>query len=385
MLRSRTGPVEPRTNNVSDYQRISELQALQRCLTAAHNARWVREVACVRLNGNQPPWQTTGISLVAGESYALFARGKIFWTDYATESRPAPPPNLYGDPSFHLWARVSPGGKIQNLHEDSGSFIADCDGELELGVYMGMWSDSYGNLHHTQNYDRLRGDIAVVISVWRDQAQTALSKVTVTDSRLPPLITAERCRLERSYRIPRGWQYLTETGDNEIFHEREVSDSSHITVDAHNAQGIIRYPVDVPLTPALTLSWQWQLLEHPSTGPEDRAHYHDYVSIGAEFDNGRDLTWIWSQFLDEDHHFHCPVKDWSTRETHYVVRTSKDSRGKWLRDSRRVFEDVKISQGDPPHRIVSIWLIAVSTFSHRRLRAAFKEITLTDGSTQRVL
>ena len=385
MLRSHAGPVESSARTMSDYQRTHELKTLQEFLTAPHNAKHVSAVGYFRLPGNAPPWHATGILLKAGESYSLFARGCIFWTDYETSQRGSMRPNLFGDPSFHLWARVSPGGKIKNLSEDSGSFIADCDGELELGIYMGMWADEFGHLNHTSNYQRLRGDISLVVAAWQTQTLRALSAINEPSKPTPPLIAAERARLGRQYQTPNGWQYLTETGTNEIFFEHGPPDSREISIDARNAQGIIRRPVDIPLSRSLTLSWQWRLDEHPSIGPEDRAHYHDYFSIGAEFDNGRDLTWIWSQYLEENHHFHCPVKDWTKRETHYVVRTQKDAHGCWIKDSRNVYQDVSISQGEPPAKIVAIWLIAVSTFSHQRLRAAFKDILLADETAQRVL
>ena len=370
---------------MSEYQRTNELNSLLDYFTAPHNAKYVHETGSFILAGNEPPWHTTGIQVKAGDSYSLFARGRIFWTNHQSGQPATVQPNLYGDASFHLWARVAPGGKIVNLSEDSGSFVADVDGRLELGLYMGMWADDEGKLKHTRNYSRLRGDIAVVVVVWRMPAADALSAIKNPAMPTPLLVDAERSRLGRGYRPPSGWHYLTETGANEIFFSADSAYSPRISVDAHNAQGIIRYPLDVPLSPSLTLNWQWMLNEHPSVGPENRAQFHDYVSIGAEFDNGRDLTWIWCQHLDSDHHFHCPVKDWTSRETHYVVRTKQDDYGTWLKDSRHVYRDVQISQGKPPAKIVAIWLIAVSTFSHHRLRATFKDIYLADGKQWRIL
>ena len=278
-----------------------------------------------------------------------------------------------------------PGGKLINLTEDSGSFVADCSGHLQLGVYMGIWTDDFGHLKHTRNYARLREGITLIVAKWRTSSETALFALNHPAQVTPPLISAERVRLQRAYQKPPGWYYLTETGHSEIFYAKALDNIAQINIDAQNAQGIIRKTVDIPLSRTVTLNWQWRLDEHPSVGPEDCAQFHDYFSIGAEFDNGRDLTWIWSQYLENDHHFHCPVKDWSTRETHYVTRTAADPKGEWLNDSRYVYRDVEISQGEPAARIVAIWLIVVSTFSHRRLRGAFRNITLCDGPVTRVL
>ena len=72
--------------------------------------------ACHRLTlpAQQPPWTRTGIRLDRGQSYTLLAAGRVLWS--------ARHPHLYGGPGFHLWARVSPGGRIVNLTRDSGSF-----------------------------------------------------------------------------------------------------------------------------------------------------------------------------------------------------------------------------------------------------------------------
>ena len=98
----------------------------------------ITEVKHVNMPGNQPPWQATGLMLGRGQAYSLFAGGRIRWSDRY--------PHLYGEPSFHLWARINPGGRAVNLTSNSDTFFADCEGELELGIYMGMWADEYGNL-----------------------------------------------------------------------------------------------------------------------------------------------------------------------------------------------------------------------------------------------
>jgi hypothetical protein len=103
------------------------------------------------------------------------------------------------------------------------------------------------------------------------------------------------------------------------------------------------------------------------------------VSVAAEFDNGRDLTWIWSSTLPPGEHFACPVKVWSARETHYVVRSSGDRLQTWYDEARHVHADVLESMGPPPARITAVWLIAMSTFQHRTARASFAGISLSDG------
>ena len=385
MLRFPVVLVESRTFKMTNFHHNAELQTLVDRLNITSNRASVDRVSLLRLPANRPPWQATGVTLHKGQSYSLFARGRVYWTEPSARQGGAfAQTQLYGEAGFHLWARVSNGGVIQNVCADSGSFVADCDGELELGIYMGMWADHHGRLDHTEHYQALSGELVVAIAAWRVDASQAIFSI---DNRLPvpPLIVTEQTRLTRNYCPPKGWHYLTETGNSDIFHAYSKDRLSQINVDAQNAQGIIRYPVDVALTPGVEINWQWRLDEHPSIGPEDRARFHDYVSLALEFDNGRDLTWIWSRFLDRDHHFHCPVKDWTPRETHYVLRTKHDALNAWCYDKRNVYADVEVSQGPPPSKIVAVWLIAVATFSHRRLRASFKDIHFSGDNEQRIL
>lgn len=45
------------------------------------------------------------------------------------------------------------------------------------------------------------------------------------------------------------------------------------------------------------------------------------MSIAVEFENGRDLTFIWSTDLPVSEHFHYPLPGRHDRETHVVARS----------------------------------------------------------------
>lgn len=323
------------------------------------------------LPADQRPWTSTGLALRQGQAYTLLASGIVQWS--------AQHPELHGGPGFHLWARVAPGGRVVNVTRNSGSFVADVDGTLELGIYLGMWRDVFGTLDTpAAAYARLSGGLDVLALIWADttplRGLTGLAAVVEC-----PQLQAELARLREPAAPPRGWTYLLETGTSDIWQACDDAHGPRICLSAEDDQGIIRTAVDFPLTPATTLAWRWRLDEHPSRKPEDSTRTHDYVSIALEFDNGRDLTWIWSSSLAPETHFHCPIKAWSARETHYVVRSGLGERGRWCAERRAVQADVLRAMGPPPERIVGVWLIAVATFQHGRARAAFEAIRLDDG------
>lgn len=355
----------------------SQLDRFIESLPLALVQEHVTDARIATLPGNIPPWHLTGILLDRGQSFSVFANGRIHWS--------AARPERYGGPKFHLWARVSPGGRILNLAQDTATFVADVAGELELGIYMGVWKNAYGDLATPPTlYQGLAGALECWSVAWRTSAELGLAALEAHQPNTW-FITSERARLARATQTPPGWSYLLDTGTAEIF-SAEVDSKPCIRIDADDDQGIITYPVDVPLTPHTRLSWRWRADLLPSAVAENTVHTHDYFSIATEFDNGRDLTWIWSSCLPTETHFHCPIKAWTPRETHFVARSGSAELGQWQTETREVFADVATAMGDPPAHIVRVWLIAVSSFQHQRARALFADIVLqTDEQLLTVL
>jgi hypothetical protein len=127
------------------------------------------------------------------------------------------------------------------------------------------------------------------------------------------------------------------------------------------------------------LSWSWRVDELPSELAEDTLPTHDYLSIALEFDNGQDLTWQWSAELPPEYSYRCPLPHWDARETHLVIRSGNADIGRWLTEERAVRRDYATAVGDPPERIVGVWLIAVSVFQRGHGRCAYGAIELGDG------
>lgn len=328
----------------------------------------IHEISYHSLAGNEPPWQRSDTHIRAGETYTLIAAGKIQWS-----SRD---PSLYGGPGFHLWSRV-PGGQINNVVRNTGTFVADRTGTLELGIYFGTWANTEGELRtEYSNYTSLNGSLEVIVIVWKDNAMNGLKKLTTVNN--STLLNEAFVQLQYPIITPIGWEYLKDTGVSDIYSSNSQNNNKSIILSATDDQGILRKPIDFDVSPSTQLQWDWKLLEHPSQNKEDEARYHDYISVAAEFDNGRDLTWIWSSQLNIDHYFDCPIKAWSDRETHYVIRKGIEQKKDWLHESRNLYTDVRKSMQFTPNKVTAIWLIGVATFQHASARAEFSNIKLSD-------
>jgi hypothetical protein len=328
------------------------------------------EIRHVVLPANVPPWTATGMTLRRGEHVTILAEGRVVLAEAL---------DLWIGPRLSVWARLD--GRIRNGPCTHWSFEADADGPLELGIYQGEWASAAGDLATPlEGYASLSGTIDVVLLRWRGDAARGLRRVLTALPDAAP-VAQELARLAAPIPPPARWHYHRLIGESEIYESREGEGGARIVADARSDAGILQHPLSFPLGDETVLAWRWKVDELPSARPEDGLPTHDYVSIAAEFENGRDLTWMWSAGLAKDTCFHCPLPGWNTRETHVVVRSGAERLGEWHDESRPIRADYVRAVGAPPARVVAIWLIAVSVFQHGRARAEFSDIWLRDGRT----
>jgi hypothetical protein len=187
---------------------------------------------------------------------------------------------------------------------------------------------------------------------------------------------------------PEGWAYhpaLAFLGPAEIYHRRlappgDPGPAVQMHADTAKNAGILTRKVAVPLTPGTRLSWRWKVDRLPSKVSEIEAARHDYFSIAVQFENGKDLTYMWSAAMPEGTHFVCPLPDWNKIEWHAVVRSGETDLGKWLAEERDVLADYNtVIGGKAPGRIVQVWLISASIIQQSEGHAQFGDIVLTDA------
>ena len=333
-------------------------------------SRSIAEARVVRLPGHVPPWTDTGLRVARGDEVTILAEGRIVTSEEA---------RLWYRPRFALWARVGGRGPVWTGTRDTQSFRAERDGTLELSLLNGEWKTTDGVLGTpVEAYAGVTGAIEALVIRWRGDAQAGLDAV----QRLAPgepLVKAELERLAAPAVRPAGWSYLWFLGQSEVYRAQRSDRGHSIGCCVDDDVGILRRPIDAPLGEDTEVRWRWKVDALPSRKPEDQLFNHDYLSVALEFDNGRDLSWVWSSGLPVGTHFHCPIPQWTPRETHFVVRSGSDGLGTWQSECRRVLADYRIAMGEPPKRVVAVWLIAVSLFQHGRGLAEFADIAVTSG------
>jgi hypothetical protein len=182
--------------------------------------------------------------------------------------------------------------------------------------------------------------------------------------------------------LPAGFAYLPELGEADIFERFSEGARRGVHSVSKAEAGIIRKAVDLPLTAATEIEFDWRYVSLPALGPETDAGFHDYHSIALEFDNGQDITWFWSRELAPGTKFRCPLEGWKERETHLVLQSGSEGLGDWVTHRRPVLQDyVDAVGGEPPRRIVAVWFIANSFFGRRPGEAYFANVRLLDGDS----
>ena len=323
------------------------------------------EITKLELRNALAGWISTGISLEAGDPFEVDARG--MWDAEG----------LILAPRHVLWYRVSENGTARNFPSDDLFAVSEASGELEIAIRPPSfyWFDKQGTFppeileapEVAVSFTLEIRQSGALHSLWQSEADKNLSQT-----------------LGRSEdRPPKDFKYLTVLGESEVWSGRVVTDGYFVSANLEDDVGIIKMPVNIELSESMLFSFDWLYHSLPAMAPETSIVGHDYLSIALEFDNGQDLTWMWSKFLAEGTSFTCPLPWWSERETHYVLDSGSDGLGKWKSHSRNILDDyAEAVAGDPPKKIVGIWLIANNLFAKQDASASFRNITLMDEGEQ---
>lgn len=329
----------------------------------------IRDYRILRLAGNARPWLDTDLNLEKGEYVSLLAAGQVVLSRAA---------NLALLPRVVLWGRVGDGA-VFRPGSDTHTFRAGESGRLQLATLQGRWSTPRGDHPAPSAYDTIEGAIEVLVIRWRtsdtQQSLAALASLAQGDE----LVAAALAQTAAAPELPKGFEPLWFVGSGDNFSQRSFDGEPAIALRSELNAGIIRAPLDLPLSSGLTLAWEWRVNQLPSVRAEDAIPFHQYASIALEFDDGQDLTWYWSAALDPERHYRCPFPSWPG-ETHLVARSGSEEQGRWVAEKRDVQRDVDKALTNKPTRIKGVWLIATTVFGARPASVDFRRLRVIDAA-----
>jgi len=337
----------------------------------------VRDVTVVEVPCDRPPWLRTELRLEPGDTVTGFAAGRtrLRGTDISI------------GPAFQLWYRIGVGGEIFRGTRDTHTFTAAAAGVLHLASYFpGEWGTRKGALGVPEDvYAMVEGSLSVILVRWGvDPLHGLRALAQLGDD--AELVASEVDRLTNPVLPPAGWYYNWFLGPAEIFRaEDEPGRRNAISCRSEGDCGLLLRDASLALEPGTRLGWSWRIDALPSTRAENTFATHDYTSIAVEFDNGQDLTYLWSAELPCETGFRCPIPLWARRETHVAVRSGVEGLGEWHAEERDLYADhVRYVGGPAGTRIVRVWLIALTLFQRRQGLSTFADITLTTAAGETV-
>ena len=329
----------------------------------------IRASAVLEIAADAPDWTDSGIDLEKGDGVTLLSQGVVWLSrDF----------NIGFEGMAALWYRVGD-GPVERAGGRTTSVIVDRSGRLRLAARPpGPWLEQPDAPAGGDSWAG-SGSIAVAAIRWQESIAAGLAAVARTDT--TGLAAAEAARHAAALPPPAGWHPHPVIGKSAIFTAGPLADHRHgISCRCVQDVGILQYSVDVALDDTTRLNWSWQMTHLPSAVAENQLPTHDYLSIAVEFENGLDLTYLWSSSLPVGTHFRCPLPYWDQRETHWVARSGSAALGRWLDEQRPVLADYREAiGGPPPSRIVAVWLIAVSLFQRDFGECAYAGISISNA------
>lgn len=329
----------------------------------------IREARIVAL-APEDGWLPAGLDVSPGDEVTVLAAGG-YWA--------SKPLDLGFGARIGLWLRAGEAGAIVKTPADASTIAMEVGGPLHIVAKPpGEWADEKGSFDPAFPRIGVTGEIGACVIVWKAGALAGLEAMARAGD-YGGLVARALARARNPVSPPAGWRYLWRLGEGEIFREAKTANAHSICCHTAGDVGILQFPADFPLTENTRLRWRWKADKLPCDLPEDIQPTHDYLSIAVEFDDGQDLTYMWSSSLAEGTIFRCPLPYWDRVETHWVLRSNPSQLGHWLSEEQPLKADYAKAIGAPPKRIVKVWLIAVSIFQRNEGLCEYADIELVDG------
>ena len=190
------------------------------------------------------------------------------------------------------------------IHFHRGSFRAPLS-QQRISRAMGgcVWADGQHRRIRRVGRRRIRGSRHPLASGRRE----GLSELAQRPGPAARLAEQELQRLRNPVVIPEGWRYLPSLGDAGVFSRVDTPEGAIIRCRCDNDAMILQRSVEAPFAPDTRVRWSWKVESLPSARAEDSLATHDYLSLAVEFDNGQDLTYLWSAALEPERSFRCPI------------------------------------------------------------------------------
>tara|TARA_R110002074_G_scaffold189899_3_gene355852 strand:- start:4806 stop:5906 length:1101 start_codon:yes stop_codon:yes gene_type:complete len=325
-----------------------------------------------KITNKDLPWQTHLMDVKKGQEVTFLLAGRWYLSREA---------DAWVEPGIVFFARINR-GEMFNPSHNTGTLKTSESGSLSVARSVAQWNSSDGTLGVSKEiYLASEGEVQGIAIVWNGDAHSGLKNL-LAHGDVAGLLQQEFEKLQSPALTPSGWKNHFNFGEAGTFKQCSTNE---MCCQTHKNVAILQHDVDHKLAAGLKLNWNWMVSELPSKVAEDTALTHDYLSIAVEFDDGQDITYLWSSTLPEGKVFRCPLPVWDQIETHVVQRTGLTDLGKWLEEERDIASDYATIIGGNASRVVRVWLLGVSIFQRNTGVCRFAKISISGDKKTELL
>jgi hypothetical protein len=332
----------------------------------------IADVKTFTINNGDLPWTEKMMSIKKGQQVTFFLDG-VWWF--------SKPNNLWVEAGLAFNVRIGK-GMVVNTGSNTSTITAQESGKIGIARSLSEFADPFGKLATPLTaYKKSLGMIDGIAIIWKNDAFTGLHELSAVGD-VSNALFSEIQRLRYVKEIPKGWNNLFLFGASGVF---EQKNDKVISCTTHKNVGILQKNVELDLSDDLTFNWKWMVEKIPSTFNENLLHTHDYLSIAIKFDDGQDLTYMWSVGMEHNTVFRCPIPGWDAIETHVVQGSGTKDLGKWLSESRDVKADYDKTIGGKAKKVVQVWLIANTIFQRGFGQCEYSDIFFKNNKMKTVV
>ncbi len=189
-----------------------------------------------------------------------------------------------------------------------------------------------------------------------------------------PLVVADFTLGSDSKGVPKGWQ-LKEKAGHADFSVRELGGLTALVLRSADTSYSFQREVNVDIRRYPVLSWKWRVDRLPTGADFRRTKTDDQAAqLFLAFSRSQTLVYLWDTSAPQGLMQDAPSPPFMKIKA-VVVRSGPAELGKWISETRNVYEDYRKAFGDDVKSIVSGMRLQINT-QHTRTSAesAFAEV-----------
>lgn len=150
--------------------------------------------------------------------------------------------------------------------------------------------------------------------------------------------------------VPAGWQLKEKSGKAE-FAVAKDGDINALRMKCVNASFSFEKEVDIDLKKLPVLTWKWKVTDLPKGGDFRKSKTDDQAAqLFVAFSKTRAIVYIWDTTAPKDL-IADAVGPFFMKIKAVVVRSGAGETGKWITETRNVYEDYKKIFGEEPMKV----------------------------------